>query len=69
MVSREELENEEGSVRCRARASLRNELLSELCDRTRKATVAVTRKLAVILHRMLRDGTEFFWSAKRVRQV
>lgn len=31
---------------------------------TRKATVAVARKLAVILHRMLRDGTEFHWSAK-----
>jgi transposase len=29
---------------------------------TRKATVAVARKLAVILHRMLRDGTEFRWS-------
>ena len=32
---------------------------------TRKATVAVARKLAVILHRMLRDGTEFRWSAKQ----
>jgi transposase len=31
---------------------------------TRKATVAVARKLAVILHRMLRDGTEFRWAAK-----
>jgi transposase len=30
----------------------------------KKATVAVARKLAVILHRMLRDGTEFRWSAK-----
>jgi transposase len=29
---------------------------------TRKATVAVARKLAIILHRMLRDGTEFRWS-------
>jgi hypothetical protein len=34
---------------------------------TRKATVAVARKLAVILHRMLRDGTEFRWSAKRAQ--
>ena len=31
---------------------------------TRKATVAVARKLAVILHRMLRDGSEFRWSTK-----
>jgi len=30
----------------------------------KKATVAVARKLAVILHRMLRDGNEFRWSAK-----
>ena len=29
---------------------------------TRKATVAVARKLSVILHRMLRDGSEFRWS-------
>ena len=34
---------------------------------TRKATVAVARKLAVILHRMLRDGSEFRWSAKETR--
>src|SRR4029077_14450797 len=34
---------------------------------TRKATFAVARKLAVILHRMLRDGTEFRWSAKRAQ--
>jgi transposase len=31
---------------------------------TKKATVAVARKLAGILHRMLRDGSEFRWSAK-----
>ena len=31
---------------------------------SKKATVAVARKLAVILHRLLRDGTEFRWSAK-----
>ena len=31
---------------------------------TMKATVAVARRLAVILHRMLRDGSEFRWSAK-----
>jgi transposase len=30
----------------------------------KKATVAVARKLSVILHRMLRDGSEFHWSAK-----
>ena len=28
----------------------------------RKAKVAVSRKLAVILHRMWVDGTEFSWS-------
>ena len=32
----------------------------------RKAKVAVARKLAVILHRMWVDGTEFNWSAKEV---
>ena len=30
---------------------------------SKKATVA--RKLAVILHRLLRDGTEFRWSAEQ----
>lgn len=30
----------------------------------KKATVAVARKLAGILHRMLRDGSEFRWSVK-----
>jgi transposase len=30
----------------------------------KKATVAVARKLAVILHRMLRDGSEFRWAAQ-----
>ena len=30
----------------------------------KKAKVAVARKLAVILHRMWVDGTEFSWSAK-----
>jgi len=30
----------------------------------RKAKVAVARKLAVILHRMWIDGTEFQWSSK-----
>jgi hypothetical protein len=29
-----------------------------------KARVAVARKLAVILHRMWIDGTEFYWSAQ-----
>jgi transposase len=32
----------------------------------RKAKVAVARKLAVILHRMWIDGTEFSWSKKEV---
>ncbi len=30
----------------------------------KKAKVAVARKLAVILHRMWRDGTDFIWSTK-----
>jgi transposase len=30
----------------------------------RKAKVAVARKLAVILHRMWIDGTDFNWSKK-----
>ena len=30
----------------------------------RKATVAVARKLAVVLHRMWVDTTEFTWSNK-----
>ena len=32
---------------------------------SKKATVAVARKLPVILHRLLRDGTEFRWSAEQ----
>jgi len=32
----------------------------------RKAKVAVARKLAVILHRMWVDGTDFAWSKKEV---
>ena len=32
----------------------------------RKAKVAVARKLAVILHRMWTDGTEFQWSTEKV---
>ena len=32
----------------------------------RKATVAVARKVAVIMHRMWIDGTEFNWSKKEV---
>ena len=31
----------------------------------RKAKVAVARKLAVILHRMWIDGTEFNWSSNQ----
>ncbi len=30
----------------------------------KKATVAVARKLAGILHRMWKDGSEFRWSAQ-----
>ncbi len=30
----------------------------------KKAKVAVARKLAVMLHRMWRDGTDFIWSTK-----
>jgi transposase len=30
----------------------------------KKAKIAVARKLAVILHRMWRDGTDFVWSSK-----
>ena len=30
----------------------------------KKAKIAVARKLAVMLHRMWRDGTDFIWSAK-----
>jgi hypothetical protein len=32
----------------------------------RKAKVAVARKLAVIMHRMWVDGTEFTWSKKEI---
>jgi transposase len=34
----------------------------------RKAKVAVARKLAVILHRMWIDGTEFKWSKEAANQ-
>jgi hypothetical protein len=34
----------------------------------RKAKVAVARKLAVILHRMWVDGTDFNWSSKEAAQ-
>lgn len=34
----------------------------------RKAKVAVARKLAVILHRMWRDGADFRWSSQEVAQ-
>jgi len=30
----------------------------------KKAKIAMARKLAVILHRMWRDGTDFMWSSK-----
>ena len=32
----------------------------------KKAKIAVARKLAVILHRMWRDGTDFIWSSKEM---
>ncbi len=32
----------------------------------KKAKIAVARKLAVLLHRMWRDGTDFIWSNKEV---
>jgi hypothetical protein len=40
------------------------------CERSglRKAKVAVARKLAVILHRMWIDGTEFKWSSKETAE-
>jgi len=34
----------------------------------RKAKVAVARKLAVILHRMWMDGTDFRWSSQEADQ-
>ena len=37
--------------------------------RTKKATVVVARKLSVILHRMLRDGSGFRWSAWETQQA
>jgi transposase len=33
-------------------------------NRLKKAKVAVARKLAVIMHRMWINGTEFHWSTK-----
>ena len=33
----------------------------------KKAKIAVARKLAVIMHRMWCDGTEFFWTNKEAR--
>ena len=46
----------------------REGLGGEACQapRLRKAKVAVARKLAVILHRMWIDGTEFNWSKKEI---
>ena len=35
-------------------------------ERSRQGQVAVARKLAVILHRMWIDGTEFNWSKKEI---
>jgi hypothetical protein len=33
---------------------------------TKRAKVTLARKLAVILHRMWRDGTSFHWSTQEV---
>ena len=33
----------------------------------KKAKIAVARKLAVLLHRMWRDGTDFIWSVKEAK--
>ena len=43
---------------CRAQAAL--------TTHERKAKVAVARKLAVILHRMWIEGTEFNWSKMEI---
>ncbi len=37
-------------------------LATRIC--AKKAKVTVARKLAVILHRMWTDGTDFIWSSK-----
>ena len=34
----------------------------------KKAIVALARRLAVIMHRIWVDGTEFRWSRKRLQQ-
>jgi len=48
-----------------AKWSVLNAWGTRLAKRTgaKKATVAVARKLAGILHRMWKDGSEFHWSA------
>jgi len=38
------------------------------CTSLRKAKVAVARKLAVILHRMWIDGTDFIWASKETAE-
>ena len=35
----------------------------------KKAKIAVARKLAVVMHRMWRDGTPFRWTAGGMRTV
>jgi hypothetical protein len=42
-----------------------NQLMALLHELEEEAKVAVARKLAVILHRMWIDGTEFTWSTKK----
>ena len=56
-----------GALLTRSRNSALKAWGMRLAERVglRKAEVAVARKLAVILHRMWIDGTEFQWSADK----
>ncbi len=40
------------------------ELYVEMGVSLKETSICVARKLAVILHRMWRDGTDFIWSSK-----
>ena len=57
-----------GSADARAEMVSGESLGTQVAKRSglRKAKVAVARKLAVILHRMWIDGTEFNWSKKEI---
>ena len=57
-----------GSADARPKMVRREGLGVRLAKRNglRKAKVAVARKLAVILHHMWIDGTEFNWSKKEI---